>query len=60
MLIFPPLARLGELGDQNRLERQVDQPPLPLDQWILEVLPAGTCVPRVGDHPGDVAVPINQ
>jgi len=27
--------------DQNRLERQVDQPPLPLDPRILEVLPAG-------------------
>ena len=35
------LPRLGEVVDQNRLERQVDQPPLPLDPRILEVLPAG-------------------
>ena len=58
--MFRSVARLGEVVDQNRLERQVDQPPLPLDSRILEVLPAGACVPRVGDQPGDVAVPINQ
>jgi hypothetical protein len=45
--------------DQNRLERQVDQPPLPLEPRILEVLPARP-YPRVGDQPGDIAVPINQ
>jgi hypothetical protein len=39
---FPLPTRLGEVVDQNRLERQVEQPPpLPLDPRILEDLPAG-------------------
>jgi hypothetical protein len=33
------LPRLGELVDQLLFERQVAQPPLPLDPEILEVLP---------------------
>jgi hypothetical protein len=33
------LPRLGELVDQLLFERQVAQPPLPLDAEILEVLP---------------------
>jgi hypothetical protein len=42
MLNFPLPTRLGEVVDQNRLERQVEQPPpLPLDLRILEDLPAG-------------------
>jgi hypothetical protein len=41
MLIFPLPTRLAEVVDQNRLERQADQPPLPLDPRILEVLRAG-------------------
>jgi len=36
---FRSLPRLGELVDQILLERQVAQPPLPLDPEILEVLP---------------------
>ena len=36
---FRSLPRLGELVDQILFERQVDQPPLPLDPEILEVLP---------------------
>jgi hypothetical protein len=33
------LPRLGELVDQLLFERQVAQPPLPLDPEILELLP---------------------
>jgi len=36
---FRSLPRLGELVDQILFERQVAQPPLPLDPEILEVLP---------------------
>ena len=36
---FRSLPRLGEVVDQNLFERQVAQPPLPLDPEILEVLP---------------------
>jgi hypothetical protein len=36
---FRSLPRLGELVDQILFERQVAQPPLPLDPKILEVLP---------------------
>jgi hypothetical protein len=36
---FRSLLRLGELVDQILFERQVAQSPLPLDLWILEVLP---------------------
>jgi hypothetical protein len=35
---FRFLPRLGEVVDQNLFERQVAQPPLPLDPEILEVL----------------------
>ena len=35
---FRSLPRLGELVDQILFERQVAQPPLPLDPEILEVL----------------------
>jgi hypothetical protein len=35
---FHSLPRLGELVDQILFERQVAQPPLPLDPEILEVL----------------------
>lgn len=35
---FRSLPRLGELVDQILFERQVDQPPLPLDPEILEVV----------------------
>jgi hypothetical protein len=38
---FSSVARLGEVVDQNRLEGQVEQPPLPLGPRILEVLPTG-------------------
>ncbi len=36
---FRSLPRLGELVDQLLFERQVSQPPLPLDPQVLEVLP---------------------
>jgi hypothetical protein len=36
---FRSLPRLGELVDQILFERQLAQPPLPLDPEILEVLP---------------------
>ncbi|WP_411875419.1 hypothetical protein [Vulcanococcus limneticus] len=36
---FRSLPRLGDLVDQILFERQVAQPPLPLDPEILEVLP---------------------
>ncbi len=36
---FRSLPRLGELVDQILFERQVAQPPLPLDPEVLEVLP---------------------
>ena len=36
---FRSLPRLGELVDQILFERQVAQPPLPMDPEILEVLP---------------------
>ena len=36
---FRSLPRLGEVVDQILFERQVAQPPLPLDPVILEVLP---------------------
>ncbi len=36
---FRSLHRLGEVVDQILFERQVAQPPLPLDPVILEVLP---------------------
>ena len=36
---FRSLPRLGALVDQILFERQVAQPPLPLDPEILEVLP---------------------
>ena len=36
---FRSLPRLGELVDQILFERQVAQPPLPLDPQILEVVP---------------------
>jgi hypothetical protein len=36
---FRSLPRLGELVDHILFERQVAQPPLPLDPEILEVLP---------------------
>jgi hypothetical protein len=36
---FRSLPRLGVLVDQILFERQVAQPPLPLDPEILEVLP---------------------
>ena len=36
---FRSLPRLGELVDQILFERQVAQPPLPLDPQVLEVLP---------------------
>jgi hypothetical protein len=36
---FRSLPRLGELVDQLLFERQVAQPPLPLDPQVLEVLP---------------------
>jgi hypothetical protein len=36
---FRSLLRLGELVDQILFERQVAKSPLPLDLWILEVLP---------------------
>ena len=36
---FRSLPRLGELVDQILFERQVAQPPLPLDPEILEVQP---------------------
>jgi hypothetical protein len=36
---FRSLPRLGELVDQILFERQLAQPPLPLDPKILEVLP---------------------
>ena len=36
---FRSLPRLGELVDQIHFERQVAQPPLPLDPQVLEVLP---------------------
>ena len=35
---FRSLPRLGEVVDQILFERQVAQPPLPLDPEILEVL----------------------
>jgi hypothetical protein len=42
--LFRSVARLGEVVDQNRSQRQVEQPPLlPLDPRILEDLPAGAC-----------------
>ena len=36
---FRSLPRLGELVDQILFERQVVQPPLPLDPQVLELLP---------------------
>jgi hypothetical protein len=36
---FRSLHRLGELVDQILFERQVAQPPMPLDPEILKVLP---------------------
>jgi hypothetical protein len=36
---FRSLPRLGEQVDQILFERQVAQPPLPLDPEVLEVLP---------------------
>jgi len=36
---YRSLPRLGELVDQILFERQVAQPPLPLDPQILEVVP---------------------
>jgi len=36
---FRSRPRLGELVDQILFERQLAQPPLPLDPEILEVLP---------------------
>ena len=36
---FRSLPQLGELVDQILFERQLAQPPLPLDPEILEVLP---------------------
>ena len=39
MLFIRSLSRLGEVVDQILFERQVAQPPLPLDPKILEVLP---------------------
>ena len=36
---FRSLPRLGELVDQILFERQVAQPPLPLNPEILELLP---------------------
>ena len=36
---FRFLPQLGELVDQILFERQVAQPPLPLDPEILEMLP---------------------
>jgi hypothetical protein len=36
---FRSLSRLGVVVDQILFERQVGQPPLPLDPEILEVLP---------------------
>ena len=36
---FRSLPRLGELVDQILFERQVVQPPLPLDSEILEMMP---------------------
>ena len=36
---FRSLPRLEELVDQILFERQMAQPPLPLDPGILEVLP---------------------
>jgi len=36
---YRSLPRLGELVDQILFERQVAQPPLPLDPEILEELP---------------------
>ena len=37
---FRSLSRLGEVVDQILFERQVAQPPLPLDPEILEMLPS--------------------
>jgi len=39
LLFIRSLSRLGEVVDQILFERQVAQPPLPLDPKILEVLP---------------------
>jgi hypothetical protein len=36
---YRSLPRLGELVDQILFDRQVVQPPLPLDPEVLEVLP---------------------
>jgi hypothetical protein len=39
LLLLPLPALLEELVDQILFERQVVQPPLPLDPEIIEVLP---------------------